>query len=389
MCAPGLGGGEGVFLRRISRYMLRHVGVALVFITVTLVCAIWLTQSLRLIDMIINRGLPLTVFLHLSVLSLPTFLAIVFPITLFAAVLFTYNRLTMDSEIVVMRAAGVSQFGLAKPALQIAAIIVVLEYSLTLYFLPAGFREFKDMQHVIRNDYSSVLLQEGVFTNLSDSVTVYVRERLANGELLGILVHDGRIQEAPVTMMAQRGALVSTEKGPRIVMVNGNRQEVSKETGQLSLLYFDRYTVDVKSVDKSTGPRWREGRERFLDELFYPDMSSLDNRKNYQKLRAEGHQRLILPVYALTFTLIGLACLLSGDFSRRGQSKRVMVAIILILVLELGALGFNHLAARFSWAVPLMYANVLLPLPGGLYFLFRTQGRARRSGAGAVSAARL
>ena len=358
-------------MQKVSGYILRRSTVAFLFVTLSLVCAIWLMQSLRLIDLIVNRGLPFSMFLYMSMLMLPTFLALILPVSLFTAVLFAYNRLTMDSELLVMRAAGISQTGLSKSAFLLAGIVTVIIYSLTLYLLPLSFREFKDRQVTIRNDFSTVLLQEGVFTELAMGITVFVRERGAEGELLGVLVHDGRNPEKPVTMMAENGALVRTDEGPQVIMVNGNRQEVSKDSGALSLLYFDRYVLDVHSVDKTLDKRWREPRERFLDELFFPDMTDGNNRFNAAKLRAEGHQRLTLPIYALTFTVIALAALLSGDYARRGLGKRITTAILLIVAIQGAALGFTNLAARFPWLVPLIYLNAMLPLIGGIIVLFR------------------
>ena len=358
-------------MQKVSGYILRRSTVAFLFVTLSLVCAIWLMQSLRLIDLIVNRGLPFSMFLYMSMLMLPTFLALILPISLFTAVLFAYNRLTMDSELLVMRAAGISQTGLSKSAFLLAGIVTVIIYSLTLYLLPLSFREFKDRQVTIRNDFSTVLLQDGVFTELAMGITVFVRERGAEGELLGVLVHDGRNSEKPVTMMAENGALVRTDEGPQVIMVNGNRQEVSKDSGALSLLYFDRYVLDVHSVDKALDKRWREPRERFLDELFFPDMTDGNNQFNAAKLRAEGHRRLTLPIYALTFTVIALAALLSGDYARRGLGKRITTAIILIVAIQGAALGFTNLAARFPWLVPLIYLNALLPLIGGIIVLFR------------------
>ena len=358
-------------MQKVSGYILRRSTVAFLFVTLSLVCAIWLMQSLRLIDLIVNRGLPFSMFLYMSMLMLPTFLALILPVSLFTAVLFAYNRLTMDSELLVMRAAGISQTGLSKSAFLLAGIVTVIIYSLTLYLLPLSFREFKDRQVTIRNDFSTVLLQEGVFTELAMGITVFVRERGAEGELLGVLVHDGRNPEKPVTMMAENGALVRTDEGPQVIMVNGNRQEVSKDSGTLSLLYFDRYVLDVHSVDKTLDKRWREPRERFLDELFFPDMTDGNNQFNAAKLRAEGHQRLTLPIYALTFTVIALAALLSGDYARRGLGKRITTAILLIVAIQGAALGFTNLAARFPWLVPLIYLNAMLPLIGGIIVLFR------------------
>jgi len=146
--------------------------------------------------------------------------------SLFAVVVFTYSRLITDRELVVMRSTGMSQTGLAKPALILAFVVTLIGYALNFYLLPQSYRMFRELQWDIRYNYSHILLQEGAFNAVSDGVTVYLRELTTDGQLLGILVHDNRKREKPWTIMASRGALMETEKGARVVMFDGNRQQL-------------------------------------------------------------------------------------------------------------------------------------------------------------------
>jgi lipopolysaccharide export system permease protein len=368
----------------LARYILGQLVMATFFVTVALTFAIWLTQSLRLIDYIVNRGLPASTFLTFVGLLLPSFLGVVLPVASFVAVLFVYHKLAMDSEMVVMRAAGLSQLQLARPALALAALVTICVYAISLYFLPLSFRNFKDLQNAFRNDFSTVLLQEGVFTALNDDITVYVRQRAADGELRGILVHDNREPERPVTMMAERGALVPSEAGPRVVMENGNRQQFDRSTGRFSLLYFDRYTVELSDFGEVAQSRWREPKERFLPELLWPSDDPRDARYR-QELIAEGHQRIVGPLYTLVFALIGVAALLAGEFNRRGQAKRVLTAVACVAALEGVSLALHDLATRNAAAVPAMYAAVFLAGGISLYALVRQ--RPRRAVAAELSGA--
>ena len=97
----------------LDRYILRQCFSMMIFVTAALSAAVWLAQSLRLVDLIVNRGLAIEVFLYLALLILPRFLDIVLPIGAFIAVLFVFNRLISESELVVMRAAGLSHLRLA------------------------------------------------------------------------------------------------------------------------------------------------------------------------------------------------------------------------------------------------------------------------------------
>src|SRR5271169_3072727 len=151
-------------MKRLDRYILRQCFGVMIFVTAALSAAVWLAQSLRLIDLIVNRGLSIEVFLYLAALILPRFLDIVLPIGIFIAVLFTFSRMTTESELVVMRAAGLSPAALAKPVLILAAIAFVFLMSLSAYILPVADRAFRDLQFEIRNRFISSLIQEGTFT---------------------------------------------------------------------------------------------------------------------------------------------------------------------------------------------------------------------------------
>jgi len=354
---------------RSFRYLFRLIAGPLVMITLAVGAIVWLSQSLRFVDLVLNRGLPVYYLFWMALLVLPMILASLLPVALFIAAVFAYSKLTMDSELVVLRAAGMSDTSLAKPALAMAIVVMAICYAVNLYFMPVAYREFKDLQFRIRTDYSSVLLQEGVFNTLAPGITVYVSERKPDGELLGILAHDTRDPERPVTMMAERGELVRSENGqPRVLMVNGNRQMVERNRGQLSLLYFDRYTLDLGPAKSDDSPRFREAQERFLGDLFSPGDTESD-RANAKRFRAEGHQRLASPLLALAYTLVALAALLAGEFNRRGQNRRVLLAVGAVVAVQIANLGLVNLATLVPMVTPLIYALPVMTIAGALWVL--------------------
>ena len=113
-------------------------GAELARVNLPVAALVWLTQSLRFIELVLDRGLSFTVFIELTGLLLPSFFAVILPITTFVFCLFVYVRLDSDRELVVMRAAGLSQWRLVRPALALAGIVVVLCYALNLWLVPAS-----------------------------------------------------------------------------------------------------------------------------------------------------------------------------------------------------------------------------------------------------------
>lgn len=353
----------------LTRYILKQcVGVVL-FVTAALCAAVWLAQSLRLVDLIVNRGLSIELFLYLALLILPRFIEIVLPIGLFIAVLFVFNRLASESELVVMRAAGVGPLGLAKPVMILAGLAFVVLLALSAYLLPASNRAFKDAQFEIRNRFVSSLLQEGAFTTVSNRLTIYIGSRDDHGDVVGVLIDDERNKTQPVTIFAERGAFTSVGGGSRLVMVNGNRQEYDRTSGKLSILTFDRYTLDLDTMRDAPVVRFREPQERNLDELLFPP-PGLDPGVRYSFM-VEAHQRLAIPLSVFGFAIIPLVCLLPGEVNRRGQVRRVLLAVGLAFAYQSLGIVVQDMASRYGLAIPLMYLVDLLPVGLGFGILIK------------------
>jgi lipopolysaccharide export system permease protein len=359
-----------------NKYVLKQLLVGMILVTIGLTCVIWLTQSLRYVEMIVNRGLTAGTFIYFIILLLPKFLSIILPIAIFAVVVFIYSKLITDRELVIMRGAGQSQTALAKPALILAMMVVMFGYLLNLYLLPESYRMFRALQWDIRYSFSHILLQEGAFNTVSKGITVYVRERTKDGQLLGILVHDQRSEKNPFTILAERGALVESKDGSRVVMFNGNRQSVDPKTHQMSILYFDRNIYELDPPKTVGDIRYRGARERTLKELFNLKKADV-NLNDYGKFIVEMHKRMISPLSALGFTFVGLACLITGSFRRRNQSRRSVLAVAIIVCLQASVLGLENACAKNLDLIPLMYANAILPIFGGYLLMLRTPRRRR------------
>jgi lipopolysaccharide export system permease protein len=342
-------------------YVLRQLVLALLAVTAGLATLIWLTQSLRFVELVLNRGLSLIVFFELTLFMLPNFVAIILPVASFIVILAVYSRLEGDREIVVMRAAGMSQFALARPALALAAGAAVVGWTMNLWVVPESYRAFREYQFEIRNRMAAVLIQEGVFNTLGDGLTVYVRERDRNGTFHGIMVHDARDRGAPATILAERGRLVLAGDLPQVTLENGTRQELHAGTGRLRVLTFAENTLALAAPAERDEIRYRDARERGVLELLNPDARENVSARDRARFVVEAHQRLSGPLLTLSLAATALAVLLSGSFSRQGRSGRVLAAVALGAAIVAVGLAIGNAAASSLWLVPLIWVHALLP----------------------------
>jgi lipopolysaccharide export system permease protein len=370
-------------MTRIDRYLFRQLALALIAVTVGLAALVWLTQSLRFIELVLDRGLSLVVFVELTSLMLPSFFAVILPITTFVVVLFIYVRLAGDRELVVMRAAGLSQWRLARPAVLLAMIATGICVVLNMWLVPVSHTAFRQWQFEIRNQLVGVLLQEGVFSQVGNDLTVYARYRDPDGTLRGILVHDQREAGAPVTILAEQGRIAITATGPRVTLLNGVRQQVERAAAnaapgtppfRLNTLSFTENSVDLARASRGEESRSRDSRERSIAELLNPDPAEGLRERELRRYYAEAHQRLAGPLTTLSFALVGLAVALTGEFRRHGGGLRIVVGIGLVVALLALGLTAGNLAARDNAWVPLIWLQTVLPGLLGAWWLAGAPG---------------
>lgn len=366
----------------ITRYILRQLVVGTIVVAGALACIVWLTQSLQFLQYVVNKGLAVGAWLRLTFYLMPGFLVVVIPPALFFVALFIYNRLAIDRELVVAQAAGVSRLALTRPALLAATIAALVCYLLTLVVIPTSTRAFRELQFSIRNDASQVLLREGTFNQIVQGLTVYVRGRGGAGELIGIMVHDTRKPDAAMTLLAERGVLAGGENGPHVLLFNGSRQQLDRTGRDLSVLYFDSYTVDFGTAGGENTDRTADYRERAVSELLTLKAEDGFTPREVGRMRAEAHQRLVGPLTCFSFVLAALSFLLTGSFDKRGQFLRVCGAVAALVGLEAAGLAAGDFVGRNPDNAALMYLVGLLPTAVGLYIIawpvsFHPVGRRR------------
>ncbi len=352
---------SGPLISRLDRYMFRQLFWALIAVTGGLAALIWLTQSLRFVELVVNHGLSAGVFAELTGLLIPSFIAVILPITTFVVIQFIYQRLAGDRELTVMRSAGLSPWALSRPGLAVAAFAVGSCFLLNLWIVPESLAAFREFQWEIRNRMAAFLLQEGVFTSVSDDLTVYVRTREPDGTLHGILVDDQRQKNSHATILAESGRLLEGVNGPRVLLQNGSRQELDHQTGRLNILTFAENVIDLAQTNRNEGERIRDMSEVSLDNLLHPTPDILPNARDIPKWRAEAHKRLATPLTAWSFAMVALVSSLTGPFRRHGGVVRPLVAVLVVVVLLAIGLGVGNLAARDNDLLPLLWLHAAGP----------------------------
>lgn len=320
---------------RFDRYMLAQLLAVFGFFALVLVLVYWVNRAVGLFDQLIGDGQTALVFLELSLLTLPNVIRVVLPVAAFAASVYVANRLMQDSELVVMQATGFSSFRLARPVLWFGLLVTLAMLILTHVLVPASFNALGARYAEIRQNVTARFLTDGEFTHPGEGLTLYVREIAPTGELLGLFLNDARDSEAATSYTAEKALFARTDAGPKLLMFNGMAQQVAGDGRRLSLTRFADFTYDLGGFLPEAGPRSRGMDAMSTAELLSATPALLAEAEQSRAVFLyDAHNRFAQPFLAPAAALIGFAALLLGSFSRFGQMRQIILAILLLVLVQ-------------------------------------------------------
>ncbi|MFD1912362.1 LPS export ABC transporter permease LptF [Halodurantibacterium flavum] len=348
-------------MSRFDRYMLSQLMVVFGFFALILVSVYWVNRAVALFDQLLGDGQTALVFLEISLLTLPNVVRLVLPVASFAAAVFVTNRLSGDSELVVMQATGFSSYRLARPVVIFGLIVAAMMSVLTHYLVPASRTELAERQGEIAENITARLLTEGQFLHPSEGITLYIREISPEGELRDIYLSDARDPRARVTYSARAAYLLRGENGPMLVMVDGMSQNLRAEGQRLYTTRFDDLAYDIRALVTS-GSRGRlDARELPTTALFNPDPAMLEaTGQSRAFFLHEGHSRFAQPMLAAVTAVVGFATLLLGGFSRFGIWRQILAAVVLLIMVQMVANTTSGMALRDERLAALAWVPVIL-----------------------------
>ncbi len=354
----------------ISKYVFRQAAGALLLILSSLGGIIWIALALKRLNVVTNQGQDTLLLLKMTTLALPNLLAIIAPFALLIAAMHTLNRLSSDSELIVLTASGATSWSVGKPLI-LLGFLVALAVSFTNHVgMPWSLRELRNYVLQVRTDLLTQVIQPGRFSSPESGLTFHIRERSPNGELLGLVMHDTRKQEAPQSYLAERGQIVKQEPTAYLIMSNGHIMRGKRdgsETRPPEIIEFQRYAIDLDQFDKKSGSkRLYKPRETFTSELLNPNKDRSGYHGTAGQFRAELHERLSNPMYPLVFMLIALATAGQTQSTRQSRTEVLVVGFVSAVGVRMLGLALNNLVAVNALYVPFMY---LVPITAMIFAL--------------------
>jgi LPS export ABC transporter permease LptG/LPS export ABC transporter permease LptF len=365
-------------VRRLDRYLVREIvgPLALGFLVYTFILLIrFLFQSA---EMIIRRGLPLSVVGELLVYTLPNIVVLTIPMSLLFGILIAVGRLASDSELIALRSSGVSLVSLYRPILFISAVFWILNTALMVWVLPWGNHSLQYLRLTIITETVARQVEPRVFYSEFEGALLYVFEQPESvDQWRGVMLAQSMPGTRNQVTVADAGRLTLDEAGERVVLEleKAVTHEIDfNQAGSYQINRQDR--VGQVLQDEFTSSQRRSisasktVREQSIEELLNlkQDREVSDEMRNLA--RVEIHKKFSIPFACMVF---GLCALPLGFNNRRGSKASGFALSILVILVYYVMLSNGEEAARFGrlppWAA--MWIPNLVMAVIGVALLFR------------------
>jgi lipopolysaccharide export system permease protein len=336
----------------IGRYIFRTTLGAFVVVLVGITTLMWITQALRSIDLITRQGQNIFVFIGITSLIIPMLVMIIAPIALMIAIAHVLNKLSNDSELIVINASGMAPWQVFRPFMAIGILVSFMVAGLSFYVTPKCLQELRRWATAVRAEIVTNNIQPGQFVVVDGQLTVHIRERLANGQLLGILLDDQRDRKERTTIIAQRGEIVTEDNSIFLLLENGTVQRHEAGKPDPAIVQFKKYAFDLSRLAPTTTVTFSV-HERFVADLYSPKADDPVFARQPGRFRAELHNRFALPLYPIVFTIVTFAYLGAPRTTRQSRAMSLVTAIGVVSLLRgvgfFGAVsGANSTIAIFA-----------------------------------------
>jgi len=325
-------------VKLLSRYVLFEI---LSFFSISLAAFTGLLLTLRMLQLtslIINRGVEISQIAKVFVSIVPTFLELALPMSTLLGVMLAFARMCGDSEVVVMRASGISLASFLKPIAAFGISVGVAGLIVSCILRPWGFDALSRALFEIARSKSVSGLTEGVFNKLGE-ITLYADTvNYQTGELTRVLVDDKRDAEQRKVVIAKRGKIVADDASRSISLLLADGVAHETLDGRYSRTEFNSnsLTVDPNEIKSETRKglavrelgmsRLREAIQEYKAILRGTDADQLDAfgetltrpevEKKFRRAKIEYGQRVSLPIASTIMAFIGMAL---GIMSPRTQ----------------------------------------------------------------------
>ena len=330
----------------LDRYLFMRLLKSQLALTLVLSGVIWLVQALNLIDKALTAGTSPFETLMLSALVLPRVLTFTLAPALLITVITQMVRLLQDYEYFALTAAGLSPLRVLRPMLLLGALVVVLQGLLAFYISPLAMKTLKFSSIEGSSRIALAELRPGAFKELKPGMTAFTSGQDDAGNWLDLMIYDTTKPQRPVTYLAQK-AQINERNGEAYFILQDGSQLIGTNAQGDQIIRFSQYLLPLSQPTPAQEKRIVLNRNHMMiHQLLDPAAHGVSAKKRIERMRGRGLELISNLAAPFVFMLVGYAVITAGGISRSGYGQRVMAAVLLAIIFQIGVIALADIAVE-------------------------------------------
>ncbi len=365
------------FFTELSKYFF------LVLFTFSII--VWAVQAVNFLDLIVEDGHGVTVYLNYSLLNIPKILTKFIPLSFLIGLFLTVLKFENESEFLILWTSGLNKIKIVNFFFKISIIVTILQLFFSSLINPEFLNKSRSLIKSSNLDYVSTMIKSQQFNDTIEGLTIYVEEKKQNGVLKNIFIRDdGSVLKSldnskdsnNITIYAKEGRIEEGEKGNYLALRNGTIQK-ENDKNEIISINFIKTNMQMEGLKTKSiiMPKIQETSSKTLIDCILSknkNIEILNCPKTDSKIDtlAELNRRFGMPLYIPTISLILSFLLISRSESNRKNLFKYFYFGLSFLILVTAEILVRYSGKSLFYSY-LYYLIPLISVPFFYYLLFR------------------
>src|SRR5262245_8378927 len=334
--------------RLIERYIIRTIFPYALIALALLTGILFVQQSGRYLETIFRATVPAMFLYSIAPALLPTVLSFTLPMALLCGTIIGLGRMGSDSELVAMRAAGVSRSQIVVPVLLIGLLTTAAAWQLNMNEAPRAQRELRNIGARAALYKLDSPVEPQTFTTDIPGYVIYVREGdKSRGQWGGVFIQSNEQDRSTYLITARTGRIHASEEKSELVLQDAvrthippadtpNQQYVVERLAEFRILFI---TGRKDLLAKMRAEQLKSDEMTFTELRHFIRGSSGPEQREAQIIL---HKRLAFSVSPIVFVLFGAG--LAMRLRRGSRGFGAFLSVVVMVIYYLLMIGGEQLA---------------------------------------------
>jgi len=224
---------------KIYRHFFLELSKYFFLVLFTFSTIVWAVQAVNFLDLIVEDGHAVLLYLNYSLLNIPKILTKFIPLSFLLALVLTILKFDSENELMILWTSGLNKIKIINLFLKIALIVTFIQLFLAAFINPNVLNYSRSLIKASDLNLMSSIIKTNEFNDTIDGLTMYVEEKNEFGIMKNVFIRDDSHRLSTIenqekadslTIIAKKGRINNKTKNS-LILENGviHSENKSKE----------------------------------------------------------------------------------------------------------------------------------------------------------------